>query len=247
MADIFYPFSREEAKRENRLEDWRQSHQLNVKCARDIDDLITAHAQGGQLEPDCARAALDWWGFHRVQFVLANTLSHASADGFDGDSFHWARAVFVPHDKDNADFTVKADTPLLAAFVQQARAEYQELGMFGPEHCEEGDLDYTGRVLILRPDRLKEECLSPQNQVWYGQASFGLSPASRGRAVFATCLGDGERAQWYRADFIGVMDEQHLPDWAMERLSELRGPAQEQAAPATEQDEAPGQGGIEMR
>ena len=50
MADIFYPFSREEAKRENRLEDWRQSHQLNVKCARDIDDLITAHAQGGQLE-----------------------------------------------------------------------------------------------------------------------------------------------------------------------------------------------------
>ncbi|MFG6352337.1 MAG: DUF3849 domain-containing protein, partial [Oscillospiraceae bacterium] len=53
MADIFYPFSREEAKRENRLEDWRQSHQLNVKCARDIDDLITAHAQGGQLEPDC--------------------------------------------------------------------------------------------------------------------------------------------------------------------------------------------------
>ena len=65
--------------------------------------------------------------------------------------------------------------------------------------------------------------------------------------MFATCLGDGERAQWYRADFIGVMDEQHLPDWAMERLSELRGPAQEQAAPATEQDEAPGQGGIEMR
>ena len=189
MADIFYPFSREEAKRENRLEDWRQSHQLNVKCARDIDDLITAHAQGGQLEPDCARAALDWWGFHRVQFVLANTLSHASADGFDGDSFHWARAVFVPHDKDNADFTVKADTPLLAAFVQQARAEYQELGMFGPEHCEEGDLDYTGRVLILRPDRLKEECLSPQNQVWYGQAGFGLSPASRGRAVFATVPG----------------------------------------------------------
>ena len=234
MADIFYPFSREEAKRENRLEDWGQSHRLNVKCARDIENLITAHAQEGQLESDCARAALDWWGFHRVKFVLANTLVGTGGLGFEPDSLRWARSVFVPPDQGNAEFRVQADRALLAAFVQQAHAEYQKLGMFGPEHCEAGDLDYTGRVLLLRPDRMKEECLSPQNLVWYGETGFGCSPTASGRAVFATCLGDGERARWNRSDFIGVLDEQHLPDWAMERLAELRAPAQEQTDSPTQ-------------
>ena len=236
MADIFYPFSRAEAKREGELDRWTQSHQANVRCARDIENLIAAHAQGGGLEPDCARTALDWWGF---QFVLANTLTRTGGVGFEPDSLRWARSVFVPSDPYNKEFRIQAGRTLLAAFVQQAHAGYQALGMFGAEHCEAGDLDYTGRVLILRPDRLKEECLSPQNQVWYGESGFGCSPTARGRAVFATCLGDGEKARWSRSDFIGVLDEQYLPDWAMERLSELRGPVQEQP-------DGPDQGGMEM-
>ena len=239
MADIFYPFSRQEAQREGELDRWEQSHQANVRCARDIENLIAAHAQGGRLEPDCARAALDWWGFHRVQFVLANTLTRTGNLGFEPDSCRWARSVFVPPDQDNKEFRIQVDRGLLAAFVQQAHAEYQKLGMFGAEHCEAGDLDYTGRGLILRPDRLKEECLSPQNQVWYGESGFGCSPTARGRAVFATCLGDGEKARWSRSDFIGVLDEQYLPDWAMARLSELRGPTQEQP-------DGPDHGGMEM-
>ena len=94
-------------------------------------------------------------------------------------------------------------------------------------------------MLILRSDALKESCWSAQNQVWYGECGFGCSPTARGQAVFATCLGDGEKARWNRADFLGVLDEQYLPDWAMERLDELRGPAQEQA-------DSPAQGGMEM-
>jgi hypothetical protein len=48
--------------------------------------------------------------------------------------------------------------------------------------------------------------------------------------VYATCLGDGERTRWDRADFIGVLDEQYLPDWAREKLEELQ--AQKQSASA---------------
>ena len=59
MADTFYPYSRQEAKREGALNQWERSHRLNVRCARDIDRLIASHTQDGQLEPDCARAALD--------------------------------------------------------------------------------------------------------------------------------------------------------------------------------------------
>lgn len=35
--------------------------------------------------------------------------------------------------------------------------------------------------------------------------------------------------RWNRTDFIGVLDEQYLPDWAAEKLAQLTG--QEQTAP----------------
>ena len=247
MADSFYPFTKQEAKEDGVLDRWEQSHRINVRCARDIDRLIASHTQNGQMEEDCARAALDWWGLRRVQFVLSNTLHGTSSRRFDQDSIRWVRTAYVPYDKTNVEFKVQADISLLAQFVQQTYAEYQGLGMFGPKHCGAPDQDYTGKVLVLRPDRLREDCWFAQNQLWYGLAGFGLSPASRGRAVFATCLGDGEKARWNRDDFMGVLDEQYLPDWAMERLAELRAPAQEQAAATDpEQAEAPAQGGMEM-
>ncbi len=240
MAEALYPYSREAAKREGELDRWKESHRANVSCARNLSGLIDTHAPQGQLEPDTAQFALKQWGFLRVQFVLSNTLTAADGLGFEPDSLRWAQSVFVPPDKTNGEFRVQADGSLLAQFVQQVHAEYQELGMFGPEHCVGTDQDYTGKVLILRPDRLKDECWSPKNQLWYGEGGFGCSPTSSGRAVYATCLGDGEKTRWNRADFMGVLDEQHLPDWAAEKLAELRGPQQEQA-------DSPAQGGMELR
>ena len=227
MTDNLCSFSRREAKGLGLLPRWKESHQANIKCARDIDNLIASHTQDGQLEPDCARAALDWWGFRRVQYVLSNTLRHASAQGFEPDSLKWARMPFVPPDKTNGEFKLKSDTALLAQFVRQAHAEYQALGLFGAKHCAT-DLDYTGKVLIMRPGALKEECWSPQNQLWYGEGGFGCSPTASGRAVYATCLGDGEKTRWNREDFVGVLDEQYLPDWAQEKLAELRPSEQKQ-------------------
>lgn len=58
-----------------------------------------------------------------------------------------------------------------------------------------------------------------------------LTTDPSGRAVYATCLSDREKTRWNRADFLGVLDEQFLPDWAMEKLEELCGPRQEQDGP----------------
>ena len=245
MAEALYPYSREEAKREGELAQWKRSHQANVKCARDIKNLIASHTQEGRLEPGCVRAALDTWGFPRVQFVLSNTLRCANAQDFAPDALRWAQTAYVPYEKANGEFKIQADSALLAQFVQQIHAEYRALGMFGPEHCG-ADQDFTGKVLVLRPDRLKDACWSAQNQLWYGECGFGCSPTASGRAVFATCLGDGEKVRWNRTDFMGVLDEQYLPDWAAEKLAELRGPAQEQDAPDQGQADGPAQSGMEM-
>ena len=88
-------------------------------------------------------------------------------------------------------------------------------------------MDLTGRVLVLSPDTLKESAWQQENQLWLAESGFGCSPNARGRAVYATCLGDGEQARWNRGDFIGVLDERFLPDWAKPRLAELRGQTQD--------------------
>ena len=239
MAERLYTHSRNEAVREGRLDKWERSREANIKCARDIGSLIASHTKDGQLEPGCAKEALERWGFLRVQYVLSNTLIRTGGLGFEPDSLRWARSVWIAQDRDNDTFRVQADRPLLARFVRQTYAEYQALGLFGAEHCRSGHLDYTGKVLILRPNVLKEEYWSDRNQLWVGETGFGCSPTAIGQAVFATCLGDGEKARWERADFLGVMDEKYLPDWAQEKLAALRGPDQEQT-------DSPAQGGMEM-
>ena len=62
------------------------------------------------------------------------------------------------------------------------------------------------------------------------EGGFGCSPTASGRAVYATCLGDGEQKRWNRADFIGVLKDEFLPDWAREKLNELQAQKQRGSA-----------------
>jgi len=49
---------------------------------------------------------------------------------------------------------------------------------------------------------------------------------------------DGETARWNREDFIGVLDDKFLPEWAREKLEELM---------TQEQTDAPTMGGMKMK
>ena len=87
-------------------------------------------------------------------------------------------------------------------------------------------MDYTGKILVLSTDTLREACWSPQNQLWLAESGFGCSPTARGRSVLCVCLGDGERTRWNRNDFIGVLKDEYLPDWAKEALKQYQRPEQ---------------------
>ena len=87
-----------------------------------------------------------------------------------------------------------------------------------------------GKVLVMSPDTLQEEFWTPENQLWLANGGFGCDPRASGRAIHSTCLGDGETVYWNREDFIGVLDETHLPDWAKEKLEALRTAQQNQNA-----------------
>ena len=68
-----------------------------------------------------------------------------------------------------------------------------------------------------------------QAMLWYAHDGFGCGPHAIGRSIRCTCLGDGEMTRWNRADFMGVLKDQFLPDWAAEKLAELKGMEQTQS------------------
>ena len=148
---------------------------------------------------------------------------------------------YIPTDLNhNSDFVVRSHPAVLDGFVTFYRKAVQALDLFGAEHCvgDRAEQDFTGKVLVLSPEALQEQYWGQENQLWYARSGFGCEPHSSGRAVFATCLSDGETARWNREDFIGVLDDKFLPDWARKKLSELM---------TQEQTDAPTMGGMKMK
>ena len=79
-------------------------------------------------------------------------------------------------------------------------------------------------IFILK--LLSERLFFPVH-IRYAHDGFGCSPHAIGRSVRCTCLSDGEMTRWNRDEFVGVLDEKFLPDWAKESLSQFQ---QEEAA-----------------
>lgn len=229
-----------EADRQGELELWMASFKENVCCARAIEKAIR---DGGEehIPPDCAKDVIEDYGLKRTMYVLANSVRNLGRTVHPSeDTKMWGESVDILPDPEY-DRYFEADTALsrLEEFVGQVRAQYQALGLIDKSrYTPLSGVDLEGKVLVLSPDTLREEYWTPKAQLWYAHGGFGCSPTARGRAIVATCLGDGERVFWNRQDFDGVLDEKYLPDWAREKLQELRTPAPEPAQ---------GTGGMEMK
>lgn len=226
-----YPSSAKEARERNELSLWRESHRANIACREAIEDAIRQNFDGMHLDKDCITPVLDEYGYKRTAWVLANTLYELKWDGrFSPANKQWAERRYIPQDeRHNAEITVRSHPAVLDGFVSLYRKAVQALNLFGAEHCvgDRAEQDFTGKVLVLSPDTLKESFRSQENQLWYAHDGFGCSPHAIGRSVRCTCLGDGEMTRWNRDEFIGVLDEQFLPEWAQEKLAELTAPRQE--------------------
>ena len=235
MNDTYlYPYSSAEARDRNELSLWRESHKANIACRNAIEDTIRQSFDGMHLDKNCITPVLEEYGYKRTAWVLANTLHELKWDGrFGLANKQWAERACIPKDiNHNSDFVVRSHPAVLDGFVTFYRKAVQALNLFGAEHCvgDRAEQDFTGKVLVLSPEALQEQYWGQDYQLLYARSGFGCAPHSSGRAVFATCLSDGETARWNREDFIGVLDEKCLPDWAREKLMELTAPRQEEPA-----------------
>ena len=220
-----YPYSCKEAKRLEQFDLWRESWKENIACRNAIEEAICRDFDGMRLKKECAQSVIDQFGYKRVSFVLANSIQQKEWDGrFSSGNRDWAKQTFVPPDKDSfgkdyrTSFVVDSHPAVLDGFVNQYRRAYQSLGLFDHTHClpDTEKQDFEGKVIVLSPKTLKESCLTPQNQLWLCTGGFGSHPGTIGRAVYATCLADGEKTRWNRIDIIGVLADSHFPDWARE-------------------------------
>ena len=179
-----YPYSAKEARERNELSLWRESHRANIACREAIEDTIRRSFDGMYLDKDCITPVLDAYGYKRTAWVLANTLHELKWDGrFSPANKQWAERRYIPQDERHiADITVRSHPAVLDGFVDLYRKAYQKLELFGAEHCvgDRAEQDFTGKVLVLSPDTLKESCWSQADQLWYARSGFGCEPpASR--------------------------------------------------------------------
>ena len=228
-----YPYlylgSLSEARRSDEAGLWRASHQCNIACKQAIEAAIRAGFDGMHLKADCARGVIAQYGFKRVGWVLANTMQKKRWDGrFRPRHKEWADTIFIPACGRTGEYIVESHPAVLDGFVEAFLDEVKGLSLFDASQCDTlSGRSLEGEVLVLSPAALKESCWSPRNQLWLAESGFGCSPHASGRAIYATCLGDGEWARWNRSDFIGILRDECFPEWAKQTVDTLRKAEQE--------------------
>ncbi|WP_317854455.1 DUF3849 domain-containing protein [Chakrabartyella piscis] len=219
-----YPYSRNEAKRLEEVERWEQSHQENIACKNFIEKTIDENYKDNRLHQDSANKVIEQFGYKRTAYVLANSVNHKSSDGrFSRANKEWAKTVYIPKEKNhlNADFAVDSHPTLLDGFINQYQRAYDKLEMFDISQIDMEDGYYEGKVIAVIPTELSEEYFNQRDQIYVATSGFGCEPDKVGRAVFATCLGDGVRVRWDRSQILGVIKEEYIPEYAKQKLEEL--------------------------
>lgn len=228
MSNYVYPYSFTEAKRNNETELYQESQRQNIACKNAIESTIKANYDGRHLNADTAKKVIVEYGYDRVNWVLANTIQHKKYDGrFSSSNKEWAGGFYFPKPSERGsdrtlEYVAESHPAILDGFAAQARKEYDALGLFNYKHCDDKTYEnLEGKVLVLRPNMLKDEYKSGDNQLFLAQSGFGCSPTASGRKVFGMFLNDGEETNYNRSEFIGIIEEEYLPQWARDRLTVL--------------------------
>lgn len=219
-----YRHSLDEARHCNEIDEWRESHRANLDCVRAIENAINRDYSDNHLAEGCAKSVIDQFGFDRVNYILAvNTQLMSKADPRLKDSNReWGNQAYIPRSNLRYEYRVNKHAILVDGFISQARAEWDKLGLFDSDSCIESDepMDYTGKLLILSPNVLKDQYKTPEDQLFYATGGFGCDPSKMGRKVFGFFLKDGEETHFARGDFLGVIKDECIPDWAYDKLNE---------------------------
>ncbi len=88
-----YRYTLQNANEFDEVEQWRESHRENCKCANDITDAINSHYHDNRLD-NCVQPMIEKYGFDRVNWVIANTIREGIQDGrYSAENKEWAEGA----------------------------------------------------------------------------------------------------------------------------------------------------------
>ena len=222
-----YIWSKSQAKQSGETKLWHESHNENCRCARAIDVAIASYYKDNHLNNIGAKKILLDYGFERVNFVLANMVQLNQHDGrYSMENKRWAMGIRVPYDDkhDRDKFTLNAHPGLVNLFIDQVRAEWNALGLYDYKHCYDNsrsELNYTGQIVVLDPTIFNDEYKQPERQLFLAKFGNGCRPEALGTKVYGHHLHNGKECYYRRADILGVMKLDLVPDWAKEKAMAL--------------------------
>ena len=94
------------------------------------------------------------------------------------------------------------------------------------------------KVVVVKGSILRPEFRHANHQLMLCTGGFGAQANARGRTCCCISLYDGRKTSFYRTDFLGVMDEKKLPEWAQKGLEKAKEMHAQEKKPAKERGEA---------
>ena len=125
-----YRGTADQARKEDKLQLWKDSFQANVLCRIAIENEIRQHFDGMHLDKGCAGRVLDQFGEARVKYVLSATLQELDYDGrFSRCNKEWGRQTEIIPSTRNYEFAVQSHPAVLDGFISDFRSECQQRQM----------------------------------------------------------------------------------------------------------------------
>ena len=125
--EAYAAYKQEQAERAMRREQEKLEHGVRMECKEAIEKAIADNFDGYTLPRDTAKSVIEQYGKDRVEYVLANTITHLSYDGrFSVNNKEWAKGIVPDADWKTRDLIVISHPAVLEGFTNQAR-RYQEL------------------------------------------------------------------------------------------------------------------------
>lgn len=126
------------------------------------------------------------------------------------------------------DFISRVQWELDELKEERANAK-MSLSPLTPAQCQpiREDMQIENQVVVIRPERLRPEYRTVDNQLVLALGGFGTYAYSRGRAVYALNLYTGEEHRWNREDIMGLIKPEHMPGWAKEKLEQHQNASQQ--------------------
>lgn len=94
--------------------------------------------------------------------------------------------------------------------------------LYGDIYVEKGNIsDFTGRIMIVRPEHINSRDVIPENQLFLAQEGPGCNPADYGSEINGIFLYEREEASLTNDCFLGAMREEHIPEWANEAREDI--------------------------